>query len=227
MHTEEFVLIPTQMYTREQPHVSQLLSNKDINNPAKQISLHQKNKLPTAPPVPQQDTEQQTDASVDDRSTITSLWKNHLRQTTHQHYFWNMSRTKKLLQNLREKKQKLLTTTREDLKRQKKKSNQPVPGRITSYQVKQLDKLYTKGSAAFGSIANLKKTSGFTRGKIFCYLQSKAPYRKYRQFRKNFPRLKAVAYRINEIWSIDVAYMDKAAQHNNGVKCLLVAVDVL
>ena len=87
--------------------------------------------------------------------------------------------------------------------------------------------MYTKGGAAFGSIANLKKASGFTRGKIVRYLQSKAPYTKYRQFRENFPRLKAVAYRINEIWSVDVAYMDKVAQHNNGVKYLLVAVDVL
>ena len=138
-----------------------------------------------------------------------------------------MSRTKKLLQNPSERKQKLLTETRETLKRQKKKSNQPAPGRITSYQVKQLDKLYTKGSAAFGSIANLKEASSFTRGKIDRYLQSKAPYTKYRQFRKSFPRLKAVAYRINEIWSVDVAYMDKVAQHNNGVKYLLVAVDVL
>ena len=129
-----------------------------------------------------------------------------------------MSRTKKLLQNPSERKQKLLTTTRETLKRQKKKSNQPAPGRITSYQIKQLDKLYTKGSAAFGSIANLK---------IVRYLQSKAPYTKYRQFRESFPRLKTVAYRINEIWSVNVAYMDKVAQHNNGVKYLLVAVDVL
>ena len=70
MHTEEFVLIPKQMYTREQPHVSQLLSSKDVSNPAKQILLLQRNKLPTAPPVSQEDTEQQTHASVDDRSTI-------------------------------------------------------------------------------------------------------------------------------------------------------------
>ena len=70
MHTEEFVLIPKQMYTREQPHVSQLLSNKDINNPAKQISLLQRNKIPAAPPFLQPDTEKQTDTSVDDRSTI-------------------------------------------------------------------------------------------------------------------------------------------------------------
>ena len=70
INTEEFVLIAKQMHTREQPHVSQLLSNKDINNPANQISLLQKNKIPTAPHVSQQDTEQQTDASVDDRSLI-------------------------------------------------------------------------------------------------------------------------------------------------------------
>ena len=70
MHTEESLLIPKQMYTRGQLHVSQLLSNKDINNPSKHISLLQRNKLPTALLVPQQDTEQQTGASVDDRSTI-------------------------------------------------------------------------------------------------------------------------------------------------------------
>ena len=57
---------------------------------------------------------------------------------------------------------------------------QPPFGKITSYQVKQFDKLYTKGSAAFGSIANLKKASGYTRGKNVRYLQSKAPYTKYR-----------------------------------------------
>ena len=70
MHTEEFVLIPKQMYTREQPDVSQLLSNKNVHNPAKQISLLQRNKSPSAPSASQQDTEQQTDASVDDRSII-------------------------------------------------------------------------------------------------------------------------------------------------------------
>ena len=70
MHTEEFVLIPKQMYTREKPHISQLLSNKDVHNSAKQISLFQKNKSPSAPPASQPDTEQQTDASVNDRSAI-------------------------------------------------------------------------------------------------------------------------------------------------------------
>ena len=110
---------------------------------------------------------------------------------------------------------------------QKMKSNRPARGQITSSHVKQLNKLYTKGSAAFGSIAYLKKASGLPRSKVVHDLQSKVPYTKYKQFRKTFPRLKAVAYRINEIWSVDVAYMDKVAHHNNGVKYLLVAVDVL
>ena len=35
------------------------------------------------------------------------------------------------------------------------------------------------------------------------------------------------AYRIDKIWSIYVAYVDKIAKYNNGVKYLLVAVDVL
>ena len=70
MHTEKFVLIPKQMYTREQPHISQLLSNKNIHNPGKQTSLLQRNESPSAPSASQQDTEQQTDAPVDDRSTI-------------------------------------------------------------------------------------------------------------------------------------------------------------
>ena len=73
-----------------------------------------------------------------------------------------MSQTSKLLQNPAEKKLKLLTTTREVLKTQKKKSNQPASEKTTSYQVKQLDKLFTKGSTAFGSIANSKKAGSFT-----------------------------------------------------------------
>ena len=125
------------------------------------------------------------------------------------------------------KAQKLLATMKEALKMQKTKSNRLARGQITSSHVKQLNNLYTKGTAAFGSIANLKKASGLPRSKVVLYLQSKAPYTKYKQFRKTFPRLKAVAYRINEIWSVDVAYLDKVGQHNIGVKYLLVAIDVL
>ena len=34
-----------------------------------------------------------------------------------------------------------------------------------------------------------------------------------RQYRRRFPRLKVIAYDINEIWSIDLAYVDKLAKY--------------
>ena len=61
MHTEEFVLIPCQMYENEQPQITQLLSNKKDREKAKQLSLLQRSKSPPAPSTTQQDKQQQTD----------------------------------------------------------------------------------------------------------------------------------------------------------------------
>ena len=61
MHTEEFVLIPRQMYANEQPQIAQLLNNKNVQEKAKQISLLQRSKSPPAPSTTPQDTQQQTD----------------------------------------------------------------------------------------------------------------------------------------------------------------------
>ena len=58
-------------------------------------------------------------------------------------------------------------------------------------------------------------------------MRNKNAHTKYRQFRRKFPRLKVISYDIDEIWSIDVAYVDMLAKYNHGVKYLLVAVDVL
>ena len=59
MHTEEFVLIPRQMYANEQPQIAQLLNNKNLRE--KQLSLLQRSKSPPALSTTQQDTQQQTD----------------------------------------------------------------------------------------------------------------------------------------------------------------------
>ena len=61
MHTEEFGLIPRQMYANEQPQIAQLLNNKNVREKAKQISLLQRSKSPPAPSTTQRDTQQQTD----------------------------------------------------------------------------------------------------------------------------------------------------------------------
>ena len=61
MLTEEFVLIPRQMYANEQPQITQLLNKKNVREKAKQISLLQRSKSPPAPSTLQKDTQQQTD----------------------------------------------------------------------------------------------------------------------------------------------------------------------
>ena len=62
MHTEEFVLIPRQMYANEQPQITQLFNNENVREKAKQISLLQRSRSPSAPSTPQPDTQQQTDS---------------------------------------------------------------------------------------------------------------------------------------------------------------------
>ena len=74
---------------------------------------------------------------------------------------------------------------------------------------------------------NLQKASRLSKKKVETYLSQTDAHTKYKNPRKSFPRLKVQAFDINEIWSIDVAYMDKLAKYNNGIKYLLVAVDVL
>ena len=59
------------------------------------------------------------------------------------------------------------------------------------------------------------------------FLEGKNSYNKHKKFRKTFPRLKVIAYSINEIWSLDLAHVDKLAPYNRDVKYLLVAVDCL
>ena len=100
-------------------------------------------------------------------------------------------------------------------------------GKLSTTEQAKLEKLYTSGPAAYGSARNLQETSKMPKAKIDTFLQQKDAHTKYRQIQRKFPRLKVIAYEINEIWSIDVAYVDKLAKYNNGVEYLLVAVDVL
>ena len=54
------------------------------------------------------------------------------------------------------------------------------------------------------------------KAKIDPFLQQKDVHTKYRQIQRKFPRLKVIAHEINQIWSIDVAYVDKLTKYNNG-----------
>ena len=98
---------------------------------------------------------------------------------------------------------------------------------ISIDDVRKLDKLYLNGPASFGSAKRLQNLSKLSTKKIKMYLETKPSFNKYRSRRLRFPRLKVVVNDINEIWSVDLAYVDKLAKYNGGVKYLLVAVDCL
>ena len=83
-----------------------------------------------------------------------------------------------------------------------------------------------QGPDPYGSVQNMTKVSKLSKSKVENFLADTDAHTKYRTPRKKFPRLKLQAYRMNELGSIDVAYMDQIAKFNNGVKYLLVAVDI-
>ena len=93
--------------------------------------------------------------------------------------------------------------------------------------VKKLDNLYLKGPASFGNAKRLQILSKLSMKKVKMYLETKPSFTKYRSRRLRFPRLKIIVNDLNEIWSVDLAFVDKLAKYNSGVKYLLVAVDCL
>ena len=94
----------------------------------------------------------------------------------------------------------------------KLKRSQRERGKLSDSEKLKLEKLYKKGPAAYGSVSNLQKASSLSRVKVKTFLQIKKSQTKYRQYRRRFPRLKVTAYDINDIWSIDLAYVDKLQQ---------------
>ena len=84
-----------------------------------------------------------------------------------------------------------------------------------------------KSPAAYGSIASLCKATGLSQKNVLEYLSTNSTYTKFHPSRSNFLRLKVQSYRINEIWSADLADMQNLSRENRGVRYLLVVVDTL
>ena len=87
--------------------------------------------------------------------------------------------------------------------------------------------MYTKGPATFGSVENLQKNAKLQPRKVKQFLETKNAHTKYKGFRKSFARLKVIAYDLDEIWSFDLAHVDKLSKQNACIKYLLIAVDCL
>ena len=98
-------------------------------------------------------------------------------------------------------------------------------GFLSKYERQKLQRLYTQG-AADGSVRNLAKASRLPVSKVRQFLHSKDSYTKFTLATRKFKRMRAFARFRNEIWCMDLAYVDKLAKENNGVKYLLVRQDL-
>ena len=91
-------------------------------------------------------------------------------------------------------------------------------GSLSKSEKVRLNRLYFRGRAAYGSIQNLSKASGLSKQKVEKFLQTKTSYTKFCPQIRTFRRLQAFSKYINEIWCMDLAFVDKLASQNNGVK---------
>ena len=99
-------------------------------------------------------------------------------------------------------------------------------GSLSKYERQKLQRLYTQGAAAYGSLRNLAKASRLPVSKVRQFLHSKDSYTKITLAARKFKRMRAFARFRNEIWCMDLAYVDKLSKENNGVKYLLVRQDL-
>ena len=99
-------------------------------------------------------------------------------------------------------------------------------GSLSKSEGQELQRLYTQGGAAYGSVRNLVKTSNLSVSKVRQFLHSKPSYTKFTLATRKFKRMKAFARFKNECWCMDLAYVDKLAKDKNGVKYLLVRHDL-
>ena len=95
-------------------------------------------------------------------------------------------------------------------------------GSLSKYERQKLRRLYRQGAAAYGSVRNLAKAIRVPVSKVRQFLHSEVPYTKFTLAARNFKKKRAFARFRNEIWCMDLAYVDKLAKENNRVKFLLV-----
>ena len=89
-----------------------------------------------------------------------------------------------------------------------------------------LQRLYRDEKSAYGSVKNLKKAIGLSKKQVAHFLLGKVSYTKYPHATRHFKRLTAIAKQIDEIWCIDLAFLDKLLDTNNGIKYVLVFDDL-
>ena len=97
-------------------------------------------------------------------------------------------------------------------------------GSLSKYEQKL--QIVDAGGAAYGSVDNLVKPSNLPVSKVRQFFHSKPSYTEFTLATCKFKRMKAFARFRKEIWCMNLAYVDKLAKVNNGVKYLLVRPDL-
>ena len=99
-------------------------------------------------------------------------------------------------------------------------------GSLSKYERQKLQRMNTQGAAAYGSERNLAKARRLPVSKVRKFLLSKDSNTKFSLAARKFKKMRAFARFSNDIWFMDLAYVDKLAKENNGVKYLLVRQDL-
>ena len=89
-----------------------------------------------------------------------------------------------------------------------------------------------KHPAAYGTVDKLYSASrndgkNYTRESIENWLNKQDTYTLYRPQRRNFPTRKTVAFGIDDVHQTDLGDMSKHARANDGVRFILVVIDVV
>ena len=99
-------------------------------------------------------------------------------------------------------------------------------GSLSKYERQKLQRLYTQGAATYSSVHNLAKASRLPVSKVRQFLHSKDFYTKFTLAPRKSKKMRAFARFRNQIWCMNLAYVDKLEKENNGVKYLLVRQDL-
>ena len=100
-------------------------------------------------------------------------------------------------------------------------------GSLSKSERQKLQRLYTQGGAAYGPVRNLVKASSLSVSKVRQFLHSEPSYTKFTSATRKFKRMKAFARFKSEFLCMVLAYVDKLAKDNNGVKYLLTRQDLI
>ena len=99
-------------------------------------------------------------------------------------------------------------------------------GSVSKFGVQKLHRLYTQGVHTYGCVRILVKASNLSVSKVRHFIYSKPSYTKFTMASFVFKKIRGFVKLKIDIWYMDLAYVDKLAKYNNGVKCLLHGQDM-